>query len=534
LVLRSSARANSESLSETFLYDNLHRVKKSTTVGLSTGSRVVDFDYDALGNIITKSDVSNSNGYQYGGNGGGVHAVSQITAGAQQTQYHYDTKGNMTQRGQQSISYSVFNKPLTVSSATASTQFKYGPNRNRFYQRAEKDGQITQTRYYDNAYEIAIRGQQVRERTMIGDFLVVSTIKNTNSPSVARDIDYLHRDHLGSIEAITDKNGNYLNRYSFDVWGKRQQDDWLATNASYDAAIEQRAFESTTRSFTGHEYLDSVELIHMNGRVYDPVIGRFLSPDDYVQLPENSQSYNRYSYVLNNPLSYTDPSGELIWFVAVAAVKAYDIYTTASDIHSTVTDDNLSTAEKSTELAIQLAMSVVPSKGIAKKVNKTLGSPNVKSVQAPKTDGVTISSKPSPKGTGSDKKTQTKKENKSDNSKQSDVEKKSENVNVTNKGWKGPCDYSCIADPKNLVNTKPTPRQVREMKRLNREHNDGLLRSDMDGTILVDSKKSMRGVTPPSNEAQIDHILSVDKGGTRTSTNLQILSRKQNRDKSNN
>jgi len=108
------------------------------------------------------------------------------------------------------------------------------------------------------------------------------------------------------------------------------------------------------------------------------------------------------------------------------------------------------------------------------------------------------------------------------------------NLDVTKKGWNGPCDYSCIADPKNLTNTKPTPRQVREMKRLNREHNDGVLRSDMDGSVLVDSQKSTRGVTPPSNEAQIDHIIPVDKGGTRTSTNLQILSRKQNRDKWNN
>ncbi|WP_419619689.1 RHS repeat-associated core domain-containing protein, partial [Thiolapillus sp.] len=63
------------------------------------------------------------------------------------------------------------------------------------------------------------------------------------------------------------------------------------------------------RGFTGHEHLDDLGLIHMNGRVYDPDLGRFLSADSIVQFPNNSQSYNRYSYVLNNPLSYTDPSG---------------------------------------------------------------------------------------------------------------------------------------------------------------------------------------------------------------------------------
>lgn len=79
-----------------------------------------------------------------------------------------------------------------------------------------------------------------------------------------------------------------------------------------------------TRGYTGHEHLDMFALTNMNGRVYDPVIGRFLSPDPYVQLPDFSQNYNRYSYVLNNPLMYSDPSGEFIGFViAGAAIGSY-------------------------------------------------------------------------------------------------------------------------------------------------------------------------------------------------------------------
>ncbi|MDJ0947274.1 MAG: RHS repeat-associated core domain-containing protein, partial [Kiloniellales bacterium] len=65
----------------------------------------------------------------------------------------------------------------------------------------------------------------------------------------------------------------------------------------------------TPRGFTGHEHLDAVGLIHMNGRVYDPVLGRFLSADPFVPSPTATQSFNRYSYVGNNPLSYTDPTG---------------------------------------------------------------------------------------------------------------------------------------------------------------------------------------------------------------------------------
>ena len=60
-----------------------------------------------------------------------------------------------------------------------------------------------------------------------------------------------------------------------------------------------------------HENVEHADIIHMNGRIYDPTLGRFLQADPFIQAPRNSQSFNRYSYVLNNPLSYTDPSGYL-------------------------------------------------------------------------------------------------------------------------------------------------------------------------------------------------------------------------------
>ncbi len=91
-------------------------------------------------------------------------------------------------------------------------------------------------------------------------------------------------------------------------------------------------FESTTKGFTDHEHLDAVNLIHMNGRVYDPLIGRFLSPDDYVQFPESSQSYNRYTYVLNNPLSYTDPTGELAFLTAAGIFLAVNAVSLSIDV----------------------------------------------------------------------------------------------------------------------------------------------------------------------------------------------------------
>ena len=83
------------------------------------------------------------------------------------------------------------------------------------------------------------------------------------------------------------------------------------------------------RGYTSHEHLSEVGLIHMNGRLYDPVLRSSLMPDNFIQQPENTQNYNRYAYVLNNPLMYTDPSGELLITTAIliGALVAAATYT---------------------------------------------------------------------------------------------------------------------------------------------------------------------------------------------------------------
>ncbi|MBR4594295.1 MAG: hypothetical protein IKO33_06940, partial [Bacteroidaceae bacterium] len=106
-------------------------------------------------------------------------------------------------------------------------------------------------------------------------------------------------DHLGSITALYDQYGTKCFSASYDVWGKRT------------VGIDNVGFD---RGFTGHEHIDEIGLINMNGRMYEPNLGRFISVDPYVQEPANSQNYNRYSYCLNNPLKYTDPTGEY-WLI---------------------------------------------------------------------------------------------------------------------------------------------------------------------------------------------------------------------------
>lgn len=122
--------------------------------------------------------------------------------------------------------------------------------------------------------------------------------------STASNYFYLHKDYLGSILSITDSNGNFKEKRHFDAWGKIVK----LTDGNNNNLT---SFNILDRGYTGHEHLLGVGIIHMNGRLYDAMLHRFLSPDNYVQDPSNPLNFNRYSYVLNNPLLYTDYSGNL-------------------------------------------------------------------------------------------------------------------------------------------------------------------------------------------------------------------------------
>ena len=154
-------------------------------------------------------------------------------------------------------------------------------------------------------------------------------------PAQATTTRYWHKDHLGSMVAETDAGGANVERFAYDAWGKRR----LATQLPGDPT--NLALASSQRGFTGHEHLDEVGIVHMNGRLYHPVTGHFLQADPVIQEPLEAQSDNRYGYVLNNPLSYTDPGGparrgpdyvmrqERMRSAACAAPKPLSMLTTA-------------------------------------------------------------------------------------------------------------------------------------------------------------------------------------------------------------
>ena len=148
------------------------------------------------------------------------------------------------------------------------------------------------------------------ERTRVGPVLHVKRTPCGNSTADPAEIEYRHFDRLGSSASITDAAGSELVALAHDPHGERRKPDWTRRlNPSEIPALAADYGDRTSRGFTGHEHLDRTGLVHMNGRLYDPLLGRFLSLDLIVANPADGQQWNLYSYAMNSPLSYVDPSG---------------------------------------------------------------------------------------------------------------------------------------------------------------------------------------------------------------------------------
>lgn len=292
-------------LTEDFYYDNLYRLDYSKLNGITN----LDVGYDALGNITSKTGIGT---YTYPASGASAVRPHAVTA-AGSNSYSYDSNGNMTNRNGSTITWYSYNLPNRIDQGSNYSQFFYGADRARYKQVAftAAGGSLptgTETTIYvGGLYERVTKPSGVIEHKhyiIAGNEAVAIRTLRSNS---ANDTRYLHKDHLGSLDVITNESGSVVLRLGYDAFGKRRgATAWSGTPAAGDwtsiASI-------THRGFTFHEELDNVDLVHMNGRVYDANIGRFISADPFVQAPLMSQSLNRYSYVLNNPLSLIDPSG---------------------------------------------------------------------------------------------------------------------------------------------------------------------------------------------------------------------------------
>ena len=267
----------------------------STTAGENL-TETKTYAYDTLGNITYKSDVGS---YAY--DSARPHAVTFAGGNI----YDYDSNGNMISGAGRTLTWSSFNKPISMAKDGKYVDFTYAPDRAR-YLKTGSDG--TKTLYLDKLYELITKGQEVTHKQFIyaGSSLVAVHVSGLdhNGSAIPVQTRYMHKDSLGSVDTITDGTGTVVDRMSFAPFGSRRQGNWREATVGINLIPIL-----TNRGFTGHEHIDEMDLIHMNGRVYDPTLGRFLSADPHIQSPYSSQSYNRYSYVSNNPLKYTDPSG---------------------------------------------------------------------------------------------------------------------------------------------------------------------------------------------------------------------------------
>ena len=297
-VKNQARTAPGTSATETFGYDPLQRLTSAQACPGGVCSTTT-FGYTASGNITYKSDYSNATAgaYTYGGSGCGPHGVRQVVKGATTITYTCDLSGNVIGGNTLSATYDFQNLPWTISRTGAGVaQFSYDSQGQRFKELATSRS----TWYGRQGFERTTIGSTTTDRHELGPVVVTQAGATT---TVFAEL----KDRLGSTVEIKDTNTSGVlvpMLRSYDAWGEaRNRDFSQRTNGTLNLDPQ------TLRGFTGHEHVDDVWLTHMNGRVYDYQLGRFLSVDPVIQNPASSQSLNPYSYLGNNPLSGTDPTG---------------------------------------------------------------------------------------------------------------------------------------------------------------------------------------------------------------------------------
>lgn len=275
---------NNLSVHEHFEYDALDRL----TDIMINGDTIQSMQYADNGNITEKTDAGS---YTYGDNNASPHAVTKVT-----------NDQNTIPHSNQSINYTSFNKISAIGEGSDSLQITYGHNNKRRITRYfENENQVKKKIHLTSGIQKLVTDSTNKYIHFLNGAVVVTDMSGNN-----QEIYYTYNDYLGSIRVVA-KGTEMVSEVSFDPWGRRRNPrDWLYDDTTYS----ELPFDI---GYTGHEHYERFGLINMNGRTYDPVLGRFLSPDPYTQFPESTQNYNRYSYGLNNPLRFTDPSGYNVW-----------------------------------------------------------------------------------------------------------------------------------------------------------------------------------------------------------------------------
>ena len=278
----NSRKDNNRNLTETFGYDNLNRLS-------SIGAQQIS--YAANGNITQMPGVGTME-YE---NSAKPYQVTMLTP-----------TGTAVPVREQSVTYTSYQRPNSITENGITATFAYNAGGDRVKMHVAQGSTAVLTRYYiGGQYEID--AQSNTERLYLGGDTYSAPAVYVKEAGNWK-IYYICRDYLGSITHVANADGSLKQELSYDAWGRLRNP---ATQVVYTPGSEPVLFLG--RGYTGHEHLPWFGLVNMNARLYDAALGRFLSPDPYVQMPDFSQNFNRYSYCLNNPLIYVDEDGEFIF-----------------------------------------------------------------------------------------------------------------------------------------------------------------------------------------------------------------------------
>lgn len=285
--MHSRSKKTGKPMKEIFEYDEYDRLTK---VYLN-GKLMEEISYDDIGNIVQKD----------------IAGIRVLYDAVYDDKRPYNIREAKTDDAgvylKQNIEYSVSDNVVKIMSDDKEVDIGYGCGQKRISMKVD-NGNVAYSKVYVGNNEFVFEEEKTTKLTyLMGPMGVygICTIDKEGDKSVM----FLHKDNVDSWDVITDEDGELLQRLSFDAWGNmRCSDDWCSK------PIDERIMFD--RGYTGHEHLSDFGLINMNGRVYDPIMSVMISPDNNIQMPQMSQNFNRYSYCLNNPLKYNDPTGEWV------------------------------------------------------------------------------------------------------------------------------------------------------------------------------------------------------------------------------
>ena len=278
---------------ENFTYDNLDRLTNSSITGLNS----IALTFDTKGNVLSKNNIGS---YTYSTTV--KNALIAVPDG-----------NGIIPHSQQDIIYNSALRPISITQNTYNLTYLYGDDNERIQGTLTQNGTVQNTRYYAGSYEKDVTGSSTKHLHYIdaGEGLVAIVVRENGIDNFY----YTYTDHLGSTLRVTNATGAVVLEQNFDAWGRKRD----ATTWQYAAANATNPLPWLTRGYCGHEHLAVFGLINMNARLYDPIVGRMLSPDNNLA-GSSTQGYNRYSYALNNPLKYSDPTGNYVQYIIGAAI----------------------------------------------------------------------------------------------------------------------------------------------------------------------------------------------------------------------